>query len=107
MLIFVQNLKLINPKNGRDVTSNMKFIQGFQITINSILLLFEDLKLEVFTFLLTRRLNQDAIENFFGQIRTKNGMSTEPTNRQFVSAFRKLFFSNILKAQKWGTVRTI
>lgn len=97
-----QNLKLIDPKNGKDVTSKVKFLFGFQVTITSIMQLFEDLKSEGSTFLFTRRLNQDVLENFFGQIRTKNGLATEPTSRQFMSAFQKLYFSNIIKPPKAG-----
>lgn len=65
-------------------------------------MLFEDLRTEGCTFLLTRRLNQDVLENFFGQIRTKNGLATEPTSRQFMSAIQKMFFANIIKPPKTG-----
>ena len=57
-----------------------------------------------FKFLLTRRLNTDRLENFFGTIRQQGGGggggvvgdSDNPTPAQFSSAFRKLFFSSFL-----------
>lgn len=102
MLTFFQTLKLRDPRTGNDATQNVKFIQGFQITIKSILHLYEDLKQEGYKYILTRRLNQDVIENFFGKIRSKNGNALEPTSRQFISAYRKIFFANITRAPKEG-----
>ncbi|CAB3238210.1 unnamed protein product [Arctia plantaginis] len=102
MLSFFKDLKLKNPKNGNNVTSSVRFIDGFQITITSIMLLFDDLRMEGFNFLMTRRCNQDALENFFGQIRTKNGTALNPTCRQFALAFKNLFFCNIIKPPKGG-----
>ena len=49
-------------------------------------------------FLLTRRLNTDPIENFFGAIRQQGGNSDNPTPVQFTRAFRKLFFSSFLES---------
>ncbi|CAH0714112.1 unnamed protein product, partial [Brenthis ino] len=102
MISFFQELKLINPKNGRDHTSSVRFIEGFQITITSLMLLFDDLRVEGYNFLMTRRCNQDALENLFRHIRTKNGMALKPTCRQFASAFKNLFFCNIMKPPKGG-----
>ncbi|KAH9645500.1 hypothetical protein HF086_007016 [Spodoptera exigua] len=99
MLHFFKSLKLINSTNGHDVTSTNKFIAGYQITIASILLLFDDLRLEGYNNLLTRRLNQDVTDTLFGQIRSKR---KKPTTRQFMTAFRKIFFTNIIKAGKQG-----
>lgn len=99
MLQFFKTLRLINSTTGRDVTSTAKFITGYQITITSILQLFDDLRVEGYNNLLTRRLNQDVTDIFFGQVRNKR---KKPTSRQFVSAFRKIFFSNIIKPGKQG-----
>lgn len=45
-------------------------------------------------FLFTRRLNQDAVENFFGVIRTQHGDAYNPTPIQFYFSFKKLFRIN-------------
>ena len=102
MISFLQELKLINPTNGCEHTSSVRFIEGFQITITSLMLLFDDLRVEGYNFLMTRRFNQDALEKIFGQIRTKNGIALKPTCRQFTSAFKHLFFCNIIKPPKGG-----
>jgi len=45
-----------------------------------------------FEFLLTRWLNQDRLENFFGAIRSLNGNALNPTPLQSLNSFKKLFF---------------
>ncbi|CAG4992503.1 unnamed protein product [Colias eurytheme] len=102
MLTLIKSIKLIHPIKKNDVTKTVKFIQGFQITIQSILDLFDDLKQEGHKFLLTRRLNRDIFDNFFGKIRSKNGNATKPTARKFISAYRKIYFTNIAKLPKEG-----
>ncbi len=52
------------------------------------------MKEESLDFLLTRRLNQDPLENFFGTIRQQGGNSDTPTPLQFTRAFKKLFFDH-------------
>ena len=48
------------------------------------------------TYLVTRQLNQDPLENFFGSIRQQGGNSDNPTPNQFKGAYRKLFHTNPL-----------
>ena len=48
------------------------------------------------SFLVTRQMNQDPLENFFGAIRQQGGNSDNPTPIQFKSAYKKLFHANIL-----------
>ena len=42
-------------------------------------------------FLMTRRLNQDPVENFFDSIRQQGGNCYNPTPLQFSRCFKKLF----------------
>ncbi|KAJ2942744.1 hypothetical protein O0L34_g14933 [Tuta absoluta] len=96
------NLKLIDPKTGEDATARVKFVEGVQITLKSILRLFKNLQSEGFSYIMTRRLNQDCMERFFGRVCTRKGKSTKPTSWQLVSAFRKLFLMCIIKNSKQG-----
>ncbi|XP_032679518.1 uncharacterized protein LOC116847970 [Odontomachus brunneus] len=48
-----------------------------------------------FTFLRTRYCDQDAIENFFGQIRSHAICNNNPTSRQFQDSFITLLMSNM------------
>ena len=71
------------------------------VTIKAILLIWDHLQQNHgFKYLLTRRLNTDPIENFFGSIRQQGGNSDNPTPIQFTRAFRKLFFSSFLNSSR-------
>lgn len=47
-----------------DVTNKVKFLNGWITTIRGVMILFENLKPFDFGYLKTRRVNQDALENF-------------------------------------------
>lgn len=87
---FLAQVKIVSKEN-RTKTSYVKCINGWQVTISALLHLWDFLKNEGFTFLLTRRLNQDSLENFFGSIRQQSGNAVNPTPIQFSRAFKKLF----------------
>ena len=76
-------------------------LQGWKMSINALLALWEDLHSNhQFKFLLTNRLNQDCIENLFSIIRGKGGNRVNPTPQQFRSSFRhivveKLFIQSV------------
>lgn len=87
-------MKVIDNK-GVNVT--VKCFECWQITINSILQLWERLKCYNFLCLYTRRINQDCVKNFFGSIRLQGGNSVNPTPIQFIRAFKKLFSMKALQ----------
>lgn len=66
-LEFFNSLTIINS-NGINVTNNMKFIEGWKVTISAVMQLWNYLNGIGFKFLETRRLNQDVIENLFGHL---------------------------------------
>lgn len=90
---FFDTLTVINSF-GQTVTNEMKFIDGWKITISAVLKLWEYLKEKGFNSLETRRLNQDIIENLFGQIRAKGGNCLNPPPMAFVRTFKTLLFHN-------------
>ena len=95
----IKGLKVFN--GNEEVTGRIRCLKGWVMTLNAILLIWEHLKTtKDFKFLLTRRLNTDPIENFFGTIRQQGGNSDNPTPSQFTSAFRKLFLAPSLYRQK-------
>lgn len=84
------SIKVVNNQ-GKDITNKLKFIFGWKITISAVRLLWQDLKNENYKFLFTRNLNQDCLENYFGQIRNACGNARNPTPYQFSRAFKNLF----------------
>jgi len=90
-------LQVLKPARSK---SELPCILGWQITIKSIIELWTNLREEKnYRFLLTSRLNQDCIENFFSMIRGSGGHRDNPDVMQFRSSFRyiavdKLFVDN-------------
>lgn len=85
-----ENIQVLTPE-GKDVTKTIKFINGWRMTIKSVLILWEEFKGKGFKYLFTRNLNQDCIENFFDQIRNCCGNAKNPTPIQFARAFKNIF----------------
>lgn len=98
MLNSLKNMKVMKTTDTgkKDITSRFKSITCFQITIKSVMNLWNDLKGEGLDQLRTRRLNQDCLENFFGKIRQQGGNSVNPTPVQFINAFKKLSCMDLL-----------
>lgn len=94
MSYLIKSIKVIKD-NGSNV--NVKCFNCWQITIQGIIELWELLKNYNFSYLRTRRLNQDCLENFFGSIRKQDGNSLNPTPIQFSRAFKKLFSLRFLQ----------
>lgn len=62
----------------------LPFQKGILISNYSLQMLLEDLQCRFSTqYLLSRRLNQDVIENFFGVIRAKGGLHDHPSPLEF------------------------
>ena len=86
-------------EGDKDVTRRIKCLQGWLVSLNGILLIWEDLKKNHnFKFLLTRKLNTDPLENFFATIQQQGGIFVDPSPTQFTRAFRKLLFSSLLNS---------
>jgi hypothetical protein len=60
-------------------TYKIPFEKGILLSIDSTLDLFEELKKEGVKFLLTSRLNQDILENFFSRLRGIGGSNSHPS----------------------------
>ncbi|XP_050497997.1 transposable element P transposase isoform X1 [Diabrotica virgifera virgifera] len=64
--------------------SLLPFQKGILMSNKALQLLLEDIKKRYnINYILTRRLNQDPLENFFGVIRAKGGLNDHPTSLDF------------------------
>ena len=103
MLKFIPTIKVIKRSTKEDKTNQLRCLNGLGMTLNGVNLLWSHLHNECsMKFLLSRRLNQDPLENFFGTIRQQGGNNDSPTPFQFTRAFRKLFFDNYLSPMSTG-----
>lgn len=62
-------------------SDRLPFQEGILVSIMSTKALLKDMRssYENISFLLTKKLNQDALENLFGQIRTRGGLDDHPS----------------------------
>ena len=105
-IIFIQGIKVLN--GDVNVTKRIKSLKGWLVTLNAIICIWNKLQASHnFTFLFTRRLNTDPLENFFGSIRQQGGNCDNPTPIQFTRAFRKLFFSSLLTSSKGNCAKDL
>ena len=96
MSCFVKNIKVIDPSNGKDVTNNLKYLDALQATLNGTILLWKSLQDVSVTSLCTKRLNQDPLENYFGEIRQQGGNCDAPIPIRFARSFRTVFYQTYL-----------
>lgn len=96
MLHLFKDIKVIDA-NGSLLKVKIPCFECWQITIKSIIQLWDTLKSFNFPYLRTRKINQDCVENFFGSIRQQGGNSVNPTPIQFVRAFKKLLSTKFLQ----------
>ena len=93
----LQYMKAIQCKCGY----KLPCLQGWQISINTLLMLWEVLSIQHgFKFLLTNRLNQDCIENLFSLIRATGAQRDNPAAGQFKAAFQQMMVDNVMVPSK-------
>jgi hypothetical protein len=96
MIAWFSELKVIN-NSDKTITSNIKCINGWMLTLAGISKLWKHLSESCdFSFLISRRLNQDNLENFFGAIRQKGGKCDNPTRFMFGKQFSHVCTSNLI-----------
>ena len=86
-----KNVKNINKSKNKPKKKRKQLpcIAGWQLSIRALVNLWRELNSAYgFKYLLTSRLNQDCLENFFSIIRGKGGHRIHPNALQFRSAFR-------------------
>jgi hypothetical protein len=91
---------------GRKQASYAPFQKGWLIRLTSLKEMFLELKHDYSTdFLLTARLNQDHLENFFSQLRGVGGFNMNPTALEVKHRMKKLICSNTILVPETASVR--
>ena len=75
--------------NKRGNFCRKPFQSGIIVSIKSIKALYNELKEEGIEYLLTTRVNQDCIENFFCCVRAMGGSNSHPSPVEAISRIRK------------------
>ena len=101
-LTFLHNaLEWINTWKVIGARSSPPCIHGLKLSISAIIHLWTNLNTHHgFKFLMTSRLNQDCLENFFSVIRQAGGCRDNPNAEQFGQAFRQCAVKSLLVVPK-------
>ncbi len=100
IILWFKDLRVINHV-GKDVTSQMRFISGWIVTLSSFIQLWNYLNNYCeFEFLIPRRLNQDPLENLNCILRHKGGSCDNPTPIMLGRLFRQSLSTEIIKLSK-------
>ncbi|KAH9384182.1 hypothetical protein HPB48_026175 [Haemaphysalis longicornis] len=95
MLDFLK--KLGEPCPSREFLSEST-AEGLRVTLTSTLELLDYLtKVVGFSYVMTSRLSQDKLENFFGIVRMSSGCNAHPTPQQFLLTVNCLSFYNLAR----------
>jgi len=89
--------KLFNKDTGKNITNTYHFIKDWEISIRSIIALWNSLKVIGLKYLNLRNLNQDSVENLFCQIHQHGVSNTAPTCHQFIAALKTDGLNNLFK----------
>lgn len=105
LIQFLQEQLLWFPSWKFSAKRQPRTVIGWQITIQAILYLWEDLSRNYeFIYLLTRRLQQDPFENMFGHIRQKQGCNPNPNVAQFISGLKHICIQKAFKLSEKANV---
>ena len=84
-------------RNKSVISIQLPSVIGWLLYVRSLKLIWQELQSKyAAAHLLTRRLNQDRLENFFSQSRFHGGHRDNPDSMQFNAAYKQLTISRIL-----------
>ncbi|KAJ8975922.1 hypothetical protein NQ317_014882 [Molorchus minor] len=90
MIDFMKNLKVFNGSD-QDCTDQVKFINGWLISLKSIMKLWEMLNKRGYPYLLTRNITSEALDGFVWLLRWQIVMFRDPTPSSFLETFYSFF----------------
>lgn len=102
---FIKSIEVVSKTDrNKRFTNKIKCFKGWLIAIRCLRKIWEALK-NSYKFLLTRRLTQDCLENYFGLLRQQGGNNRYPTPKNFMSGYKKTIGMKYLEAINTGNVQ--
>lgn len=98
--LYLQNWNNVAKEKEYRFISNSTYT-GFLVTLQTTIDVMDFLSEKCgYSYLMTARLNQDALEAFFGMIRSVYGSSDRPGSLLFIQVYRLLSFYSLIKPPK-------
>jgi len=80
---------------------------GLIICLNNLIQLYEVVKKNGISYLLSYKLSQDHLEVFFSALRSRGGFNNNPNAIQFKSAYKRLLVKHQISGSEYGNCSTI
>ena len=94
-------LKWLDAVTPEGKSKTLPCIQGWKLSINSLLGLWHDVHVSCnLKFLITNRLNQDCLENYFSLVRGRGGHRDNPDAVQFTAEHRALAVDSLFLSSR-------
>ena len=90
---YIKSLEICTPPHVQ-----IHCIDGWLINLASLQALWQDLQCYEVKYLLTRRLNQDCLENLFGKLRLRGGSCDHPTAFAFSKALKSVVNNDLFQS---------
>lgn len=98
---YIKGLRTINGTPVIAYARKTGFL-GMIISLHNVVQIYETFIKPSNGYLLTYKLSQDHLENFFSAVRSKGGYSNNPTCYQFTNIFKKLLVHADVKESKYA-----
>lgn len=96
-IAFLKQMQMwLNCVNVTGRHKELPCLEGWKLNINSLLQLWDYMKSVSESYILTRRLNQDCLEHFFGSIRGKGGHRDNPDPCHFRLDYRQATIEKLI-----------
>ncbi|KAK3915244.1 Transposable element P transposase [Frankliniella fusca] len=102
-LAFLKKWECSGVKRCFRFTSQTAF--GLRVTLTAALELTDYLSKELgYSYFMTKRMSQDALEHFFGKVRQSCGPGCHPTPLQFIQVYRLLSVGSLIKPPRGSNI---
>ena len=98
----LKKMQFVNPQTKKRVRTDAPCLQNLVDTLQGFRMLWQKLQDLGFTSFSPRNLNQDPLENFFGNVKSHDFRSNKPTCYQFESIFKSLLLTNLTSKRTPG-----
>ena len=88
--------EMLSKITVKDLKVQPPCIDGWKLSISTVKQLWNDLQCVDVTYLCTRKLQQDPLENLFSVIRAKGAFSVNPNFKKFIGAYKHVVIKNCM-----------
>ena len=98
----LKSMRFVHPETRKPIKTDIPSLPNLICTLQGFKLLWRKLQSLGFQSFNTRNINQDTVENFFGQVKAHDFRSNKPSCYQFEAIFKSLLVTNLTSKHSPG-----